>query len=77
MGSGNRTGAGQPHDWQAAWPIRADPEATWESPEGGEGAENQSLGWTAPGHVGQDAGHKIFLPYKRRHLPLIATGSAG
>lgn len=60
-------GARQPLDWRAAWPTGVGAESTWASPERGEGAENQSLGWVAPGLVGQDPGCRVFLP---RHFPL-------
>lgn len=56
VGSDEETGARQPHDGQAAWPIGTGPEPTKESPEGGDDAENQSLGQAAPAHVGQTFG---------------------
>lgn len=63
----------QPHAWQTVQPIWAGPETTWEPPGGGEGAENQSLGWKLLGMLANIQGFTVSLPSKNRCFPLKAT----
>lgn len=61
-----------PHAWQTVQPIWAGPETTWEPPGGGEGAENQSLGWQLLGMLANIQGFMVFVPSKYRCFPLKA-----
>lgn len=87
VGSDEETGARQPHDGQAAWPIGTGPEPTKESPEGGDDAENQSLGQAASAHVGQNfwvffsqlvsCGHEFIRGAKVREGTSCRLGGRG
>lgn len=53
---------------------RAGPKTTWESPEGGNGAENQSLGWWLLG-LWAKIQNTVFLPWEHRHSPWQPRGA--